>query len=141
MCIFQTMNEWGFLKTKTVSLSHRSRSHRSSRRRHSRSRSRRRHSRSRSYSREYRRSRSHSPMSNRRRHVGNRVRTSCISLSNTHTHTDHCHTAIPHLSHSQFLLYYPTEEIFGTTTFQLGWLAFLFPGGFDKSLERCLKQR
>lgn len=87
MCIFQTMNEWGFLKTKTVSLSHRSRSHRSSRRRHSRSRSRRRHSRSRSYSREYRRSRSHSPMSNRRRHVGNRVRTSCISLSLTHTRT------------------------------------------------------
>ncbi|XP_026880626.2 transformer-2 protein homolog beta-like [Electrophorus electricus] len=55
----------------------RSRSHRSSRRHYSRSRSRsrRRHSRSRSYSREYRRRRSpsHSPMSNRRRHVGNRA--------------------------------------------------------------------
>lgn len=57
----------------------RSRSHRSSRRHHSRSRSRshshRRHSRSRSRSWEYRRRRSHSrsPMSNRRRHIGNRV--------------------------------------------------------------------
>lgn len=58
----------------------RSRSHRSSRRHYSRSRSRshsrRRRSRSRSYSSEYhrRRSHSHSPMSNRRRHVGDRVR-------------------------------------------------------------------
>ncbi|XP_051787356.1 transformer-2 protein homolog beta isoform X1 [Erpetoichthys calabaricus] len=57
----------------------RSRSHRSSRRRYSRSRSRsrshRRRSRSRSYSGEYRRRRSHShsPMSNRRRHIGNRA--------------------------------------------------------------------
>uniref|UniRef100_A0A8C2WWG1 Transformer-2 protein homolog beta n=1 Tax=Cyclopterus lumpus TaxID=8103 RepID=A0A8C2WWG1_CYCLU len=52
----------------------RSRSHRSSRRHHSRSRSRR-HSRSRSRSWEYRRHRSHSrsPMSNRRRHIGNRA--------------------------------------------------------------------
>ncbi|KAM9431711.1 transformer-2 protein homolog beta [Clarias gariepinus] len=50
-------------------------SHRSSRRRYSRSRSRRRHSRSRSYSgySRRRRSPSHSPMSNRRRHVGNRA--------------------------------------------------------------------
>ncbi|XP_026861528.1 transformer-2 protein homolog beta isoform X4 [Electrophorus electricus] len=55
-----------------------SRSHRSSRRRYSRSRSRsrRRRSRSRSCSGEsrHRRSHSHSPMSNRRRHIGNRVR-------------------------------------------------------------------
>lgn len=56
----------------------RSRSHRSSRRHYScsRSHSRQRRSRSRSYSSEYRRrsSQSHSPMSNRRRHVGDRVR-------------------------------------------------------------------
>nr|XP_020469731.1 transformer-2 protein homolog alpha-like isoform X2 [Monopterus albus] len=55
----------------------RSRSHRSSRRRYSRSRSHshRRRSRSRSRSWEYRRRRSHSrsPMSNRRRHIGNRA--------------------------------------------------------------------
>ncbi|KAK2826432.1 hypothetical protein Q5P01_020646 [Channa striata] len=55
----------------------RSRSHRSSRRHYSRSRSRshRRRSRSRSRSWEYRRRRSHSrsPMSNRRRHIGNRA--------------------------------------------------------------------
>ncbi|XP_066517083.1 transformer-2 protein homolog beta isoform X2 [Hoplias malabaricus] len=51
-----------------------SRRHYSHSRSRSRSHSRRRHSRSRSYSREYRRRRSHShsPMSNRRRHVGNR---------------------------------------------------------------------
>nr|XP_033803192.1 transformer-2 protein homolog beta isoform X1 [Geotrypetes seraphini] len=58
----------------------RSRSRRSSRRHYTRSRTRsrsHRRSRSRSYSRDYRRRRSHShsPMSNRRRHVGNRVRT------------------------------------------------------------------
>ncbi|XP_013916396.1 PREDICTED: transformer-2 protein homolog beta isoform X2 [Thamnophis sirtalis] len=57
----------------------RSRSRRSSRRHYTRSRSRsrsHRRSRSRSYSRDYRRrhSHSHSPMSTRRRHVGNRVR-------------------------------------------------------------------
>ncbi|XP_066517084.1 transformer-2 protein homolog beta isoform X3 [Hoplias malabaricus] len=52
-----------------------SRRHYSHSRSRSRSHSRRRHSRSRSYSREYRRRRSHShsPMSNRRRHVGNRA--------------------------------------------------------------------
>lgn len=58
----------------------RSRSRRSSRRHYTRSRSRsrsHRRSRSRSYSRDYRRrhSHSHSPMSTRRRHIGNRVRT------------------------------------------------------------------
>uniref|UniRef100_A0A671YQJ7 Transformer-2 protein homolog beta n=1 Tax=Sparus aurata TaxID=8175 RepID=A0A671YQJ7_SPAAU len=67
----------------------RSRSHRSSRRHHSRSRSRshshRRHSRSRSRSWEYRRRRSHSrsPMSNRRRHIGNRANpdpNSCLGV-------------------------------------------------------------
>uniref|UniRef100_A0A674GRA7 Transformer-2 protein homolog beta n=1 Tax=Taeniopygia guttata TaxID=59729 RepID=A0A674GRA7_TAEGU len=57
----------------------RSRSRRSSRRHYTRSRSRsrsHRRSRSRSYSRDYRRrhSHSHSPMSTRRRHIGNRVR-------------------------------------------------------------------
>ncbi len=56
----------------------RSRSHRSSRRHysrsHSRSHSRRRRSRSRSNSSEYHRRHSHSPMSNRRRHIGDRVR-------------------------------------------------------------------
>lgn len=56
----------------------RSRSRRSSRRHYTRSRSRsrsHRRSRSRSYSRDYRRrhSHSHSPMSTRRRHIGNRV--------------------------------------------------------------------
>ncbi|XP_043931881.1 transformer-2 protein homolog beta isoform X2 [Protopterus annectens] len=56
----------------------RSRSHRSSRRRYSRSRSRshRRRSRSRSYTPDYYRKRSshsHSPMSSRRRHIGNRA--------------------------------------------------------------------
>ncbi len=60
----------------------RSRSHRSSRRHYSRSRSRshRRRSRSRSRSWEYRRHRSHSrsPMSNRRRHLGNRVCIQCF---------------------------------------------------------------
>lgn len=60
----------------------RSRSRRSSRRHYTRSRSRsrsHRRSRSRSYSRDYRRrhSHSHSPMSTRRRHVGNRVRWNC----------------------------------------------------------------
>ncbi|XP_043931882.1 transformer-2 protein homolog beta isoform X3 [Protopterus annectens] len=59
----------------------RSRSHRSSRRRYSRSRSRshRRRSRSRSYTPDYYRKRSshsHSPMSSRRRHIGNRRLTS-----------------------------------------------------------------
>lgn len=74
------------IDSKSVALFHftpyfcRSRSHRSSRRHYSRSRSRshsrRRRSRSRSNSSEYRRRRSHShsPMSNRRRHVGDRVR-------------------------------------------------------------------
>lgn len=57
----------------------RSRSRRSSRRHHSRSRSRSYRRRSRSRSRSWRRRRSHSrsPMSNRRRHIGNRV---CISF-------------------------------------------------------------
>lgn len=57
----------------------RSRSRRSSRRHHSRSRSRSYRRRSRSRSRSWRRRRSHSrsPMSNRRRHIGNRVCT-CI---------------------------------------------------------------
>ncbi|XP_054838793.1 transformer-2 protein homolog beta isoform X1 [Eublepharis macularius] len=63
----------------------RSRSRRSSRRHYTRSRSRsrsHRRSRSRSYSRDYRRrhSHSHSPMSTRRRHVGNRVRLSSQQL-------------------------------------------------------------
>ncbi|XP_059355784.1 transformer-2 protein homolog beta isoform X1 [Carassius carassius] len=65
----------------------RSRSHRSSRRHYSRSRShsRRRRSRSRSYSSEYRphRSQSHSPMSNRRRHLGDRANpdpNSCLGV-------------------------------------------------------------
>ncbi|KTF87320.1 hypothetical protein cypCar_00013658, partial [Cyprinus carpio] len=65
----------------------RSRSHRSSRRHYScsRSHSRQRRSRSRSYSSEYRRcsSQSHSPMSNRRRHVGDRANpdpNSCLGV-------------------------------------------------------------
>lgn len=66
-------------KVKHVSL-HRSRSHRSSRKHYSRSRSRSHRRRSRSRSRSWRRRRSHSrsPMSNRRRHIGNRV---CIQCS------------------------------------------------------------
>lgn len=61
---------------------HRSRSHRSSRRHYSRSRSRshrrRSRSRSRSWRRHSRRSHSRSPMSNRRRHIGNRVCIQCF---------------------------------------------------------------
>lgn len=83
LCSFDCMSTVTKIELKsTNTFVLRSRSRRSSRRHHSRSRSRSYRRRSRSRSRSWRRRRSHSrsPMSNRRRHIGNRVCT-CIWLS------------------------------------------------------------
>lgn len=84
--IFETLNTPTSPTLYLSLVSLRSRSRRSSRRHYTRSRSRsrsHRRSRSRSYSRDYRRrhSHSHSPMSTRRRHIGNRVRVWAMSHS------------------------------------------------------------
>lgn len=84
LCSFDCMSTVTKIEPKsTNALLLRSRSRRSSRRHHSRSRSRSYRRRSRSRSRSWRRRRSHSrsPMSNRRRHIGNRVCTTCIWLT------------------------------------------------------------